>query len=135
MATISRSFAAAAVLHQTRDYGGSDVILAADAAYDNTSDIDLETLGQVGTQVLVEFTGSNNQDDLIVDVFGSLDGSVYDTEHHPLISIVVKNKGTRQAISILIADLLHFRLGLKSFATNTSFQYRITHQAWLLDNS
>ena len=135
MAVIKRAFAAAAVLHNTRDYGGSDAVLAADGAYDLTSDVDLESTGYAGSHVLIEFAGNNSQDDFIVDVFGSLDGATYDTEPHPLFCRIVKNRGTRQAISIIVTDLLHFRIGVKSFATNTSFQYRITHQAWNLSNA
>jgi len=133
MATISKNIAAAAVLVETANYGGSAVVIAADGEYDYTSDVNLETLGQEGSHVLIEFTGSNDKDDLIVDVFASLDGTTYDTI--PYASYVLKNKGTRQAASIVVKDVLHFRLGLKSSSTNTTFEYQVTHQAWNLDNS
>jgi len=135
MATIRKNIAAAAVLHETADYGGSAAVLAADGAYDYTSDVDLETLGQEGTHVLVEFHGNNAQDDFIVDVFGSLDATTYDTEPIPQYHRTVKNKGKWQAISLIVKDLLHFRIGVKGFSTNTIFQYQITHQAWNLSNA
>jgi len=133
MATIIKTWDAAVVLHQTVNYGGSAAVLAADGDYDYSSDVDLESAGNQGAQVLVEFTGNNDIDDLIVDVFASLDGTTYDTE--PFISRTIKNKGKRQAISFLVEGLAHFRLGLRSFSTNTSFKYQITQQIWILTNA
>jgi len=132
--TYKKNWAAAAELHATNAYGGTDADLAADQEYDYTGDIDLETAGQEGAQVLIEFQGSNQKDDLIVDVFAGLDGSIFDTE--PFIRKILRNDGSPRAATIVIKDVAHARIGVKTSDTNTMFDYRITHQRWnLIDNS
>jgi hypothetical protein len=89
MATIIKTWAAAVVLMRTAVYGGSDAVVAADREYDYSGDVDLESAGQEGAHVLVEmklnFAATRGlgtpaiPDDLIVDVFASLDGSTYDS--------------------------------------------------------
>jgi len=132
MATISRSAAAAAVLVETAAYGGAAAVISGQS-YVNTSDVDLETSGYFGSHVFVEFQGNNVKDSLIVDVFASLDGSIYDTE--PLQHHQLQSDGTPQAFSFVVLDVLHFRLGVKSSDTNTEFEYQITHQAWNQSNA
>lgn len=140
MATISKNWAAAVELHKTAAYGGSDAILLADQQYDFLADVDLETSGYLGAQVLVEanrtFTRSPNGpagNDLIVDVFASLDGSIFDTV--PFASHRLKMKSDIEKFSFLVLDLTHFRLGVKTSDTDGTFDYRITHQLWNLDNT
>jgi len=133
MATIKKVFATVAVLVETANYGGSAVVVAADGEYDYTSDVDLETNGYEGSHVTIEWMGSNTKDDLVVDVFASLDATTYDTE--PFASYVFPNRIARQQASIVVKDVAHFRLGVKSSGTNTTFEYQISHQAWNRDNS
>jgi len=133
MATIIKTWATSVSLALTAAYGGSVAVVAADQEYDYTGDVDLETAGQEGVQLQIAYRGSDRKDDLIVDVFGSLDASVYDT--NPIAHLVLKNDGTPRAVSLVVKDLAHFRLGLKSSDTNTTFEYGIKHQRWLLTNA
>ncbi|MHC4435708.1 MAG: hypothetical protein ACYTBS_28180 [Planctomycetota bacterium] len=74
-------------------------------------------------------------DDLIVDVFASLDGSTYDSipfKHYRIKSDVETDW---QVFSIIVKDVAHFRLGLKTTGTTDTFDYRITHQRWILTNA
>ena len=128
MATVKRVFATVAVLLETALYGGSAVVIAADQDYDYTGDVDHETNGMYGSHVTIEFRGSNAKDDLIVDVFASLDGATYDTE--PFQHHVIKNTGKAQQYSIVVKDVAHFRIGLKSSNTNTTFEYQVVYQSW-----
>ena len=144
MATLSKTWTAAVELAVTNAFGGSVADLAADQAYDYTDDVDLETNGYEGAQVLVEIRltygdrarkDPQTPDDVLVDVFASLDGSLYDTI--PYKSEIVKSRrDTRtQRFTMVIEDLTHFRIGLKTNGTNDTFDYRITYQTWLIDNS
>lgn len=133
MATIIKTWAAAVELVKTAAYGGSDAVVAADQDYDYTSNIDLETAGQEGVQITIAYRGSNAKDDLVVAVFPSLDGTAFDTE--PRETHILKNDGTPRQSSFIVKDFANFRLGLKSSNTNTTFEYYITHQRWLLTNA
>jgi len=133
MATIKKVFATVATLVETAAYGGSAVVIAADQKYDYTGDIDHETGGYYGSHVTIEFRGSNDKDDLVLDVFASLDGSAYDTE--PFKHQVIKNTGKPQQLSMIVKDVAHFRFGLKSSDTNTTFEYQITYQSWNQSNA
>ena len=133
MATIIKTWATAVVLAITDFYGGSVAGLAADQKYDYTADIDLETAGQEGAHVTIGFKGSNSTNDLVVDVFASLDGTTYDTE--PFMHLLLSNDGSPRQQSIIVNDVAHFRLGLKSTGTDTTFDYSVTHQRWLLTNA
>ena len=128
MATVKRVFATVATLLETALYGGSAAVIAADQDYDYTGDVDLETDGMYGTHVTSEFRGSNAKDDLIVDVFASLDGATYDTE--PIQHHIIKNTGKAQQYSIVVKDVAHFRIGLKGSDTNTTFEYQVVYQSW-----
>lgn len=126
--TITKNWAASAELVKTDAYGGSDADLAADQEYDYSGDVDLETAGQEGAHVTIEYRGSGRKDNLIVDVFASLDGSKYDTE--PFIHKILQNDGTLRQASLIVKDVAHFRLGLKGSNTNDTFDYLITYQRW-----
>lgn len=133
MATIIKTWAAAVELAKTDAYGGAVADLAADQKYDYTGDVDLETAGQQGAHVTIAYRGSNALDDLIIDVFASLDGSTYDTE--PFERLRLMNDGSPRQRSIVVKDVAHFRIGLKTTGTNTTFDYSITHQRWILTNA
>jgi len=151
MATISKTWTAAVELAVTNAFGGVVADLAADQAYDYTDDVDLETNGYQGAQVLVELKLNFGTDrglgapaevgGVIVDVFASLDGSRYDTI--PYKSFKVKGnvvtkanpEGDFQVFSFRIEDLAHFRIGLRTDGTEDTWDYRITYQTWLTDNS
>lgn len=144
MATIIKTWDAAVELHETPGFGGSDAVLAADQAYEYTDDVDLETGGHIGAQVLVELMlnyadrtreDPQSPDDVIVDVFGSLDGTLFDTIPYKSVTVKSKRKTRTQRFTMLIENLAHFRLGLRTTGTNDTFDYRITHQIWLLTNA
>jgi len=132
MASITRVWTGEAALEQTPAFGGSDAVLAADQAYDFSADIDLETAGEMGVIVQLSYKGDNSTDDLICDLFGSLDGSVYDTI--PFKHDVFKNDATIRRVSFVVRDLSHFRIGLKS-GTATQFEYEISTDRWTEDST
>ena len=132
MATIIKTWAASVELHQTAAYGGSDAVLAADQKYDYTTDVDLATAGNQGAQVDLSFRGSNATDDLIIDVFVSQDGSAFDSipsQHYEL-----ECDGKPQQFSFLVLEFAHFRIGVRSSGTDTSFEYQINQRKWILTN-
>ncbi len=133
MATIIKTWAASVELHKTAAYGGTDAILLADQAFDYTANVDLATAGNQGAQVDLSFRGSNQTDALVVEVFASNDGTVFDTI--PTKSYILKTDGTPQHFSFLVLDLAHFRIGVKSRDTNTSFEYMINQRIWILTNA
>ena len=140
MTTVSKNWAAAVVLVETPAYGGSAAVLAADQQYDFSGDVDLETDGQMGAQVLIESKRTvtaaidpQHPTGLVVDVFASLDGTVYDTI--PFASHRLSSKNDIEQFSFVVMEVAHFRLGLKTTGTNGTFDYQITHQRWNLDDS
>jgi hypothetical protein len=133
MPTIIKTWAAENELLATALYGGTDAVIAADQAYDYTADVDLETAGNQGAQVQVEWKGSDDKDNLIVSVFGSDDGTLFDSvpyQHYEL-----NNDGKPGQFTFLVLDLSHFRVGLKSSNTNTTFEYTVTDRKWILTNA
>jgi len=144
MATIIKTWDAAVELAVTGAFGGAVAVVAADQAYDYTDDVDLETDGHQGCQVLVEAMlnygdrGSQDSkmpDDLIVDVFASLDGALYDTIPYKSFIVNSKRDTMTQRFTFLVEELTHFRIGLRTTGTEDTFDYRITYQAWLLTNA
>lgn len=145
MSTLSKTWDTAVELAVTGAFGGDVAVLAADQAYDYTDDVDLATSGYQGVQVLVEtklnFNASRGvgasavPGGIIVDVFASLDGTTYDTI--PFISRTVEGRGDGdwRRFTMLITDLAHFRIGLKSTGTEDSYDYKISYQAWNIDDS
>ncbi|MHC4526254.1 MAG: hypothetical protein ACYS29_00140 [Planctomycetota bacterium] len=151
MATVIKTWTAAVELAVTNAFGGAVSDLAADQAYDYTSDVDLETNGYLGAQVFVEtklnFGTSRTlgatavPGSIIIDVFASLDGTTYDTT--PYKSFTVKGgvrsltnpDGDFRRFSFLIKDLAHFRIGLRTNSTTDTYDYRITYQTWILTNA
>ena len=132
MAAITRVWTGEAALEQTPAFGGSDVVVAADQAYDYSADIDLETAGEMGVVVQLTYRGNNVTDDLICDLFGSLDGTTYDTD--PFLHYVFKNDATIRRVSFIVENWSHFRIGLKS-GTATEFEYQISTDRWTEDST
>jgi hypothetical protein len=136
-----KTWAAAVVLHNSPAFGGTDAVLAADREYDYTSNVDLETAGQNGAQVLVEaklnFAAARGlgspaiADSLVIDVFASLDGTTYDTIPLQSYTIAGRGDGDFRTMTINVKDVAHFRLGLKTSGTSDTWDYRITHQRYI----
>jgi hypothetical protein len=139
--SLATTWAAAVELTSTPAFGGSGSVLAADQQYDYTSDIDLETSGHRGAHVLVEaklnFGTSRSlgapatPGSLQVDVFASLDGSVYDSIPLQSLTIAGRADGDFRTVSFLVKDVAHFRIGVKTIGTEDTFDYRITHQRYI----
>ncbi len=90
-----------------------DTTVAADSAYDYTSNIDLETNGYYGTWVTVEYTINGTADDMVVSYFASFDGSAWDTI--PLYSFTMANNdsGSDQVTFLLYPCPSNGRIGVK----------------------
>ena len=145
MATIKKAWAAAVVLAETAKFGGSAVVVAADGKYDYTGDVDLETAGQEGAQLLIEtklnFAASRTAgapaapSDLIVDVFASLDATTYDTVPFMRRLLKARSDGDWQRFTLIVKDVAHFRIGLRVAGGADTYDYQITHQRWNLSNA
>jgi hypothetical protein len=145
MSTLSKNWITAVELAKTAKFGGSDAVVAADREYDYTSDVDLETAGYQGAQVLVEMELNFGArvvigapavpNDLIVDVFASLDGTIYDTIPYKSFNIKASVERNRQIFSFIVLELAHFRIGLKVDGKDDTYDYRITYQPWNTDDS
>lgn len=129
MATIKKIWKGEATLAATNGYGGGDSDLAADGAYDYTSNIDLETDGYVGAVITLEYDSSGTTDNIVAAIFNSLDGSAYDDV--PVWSQEFDaTDGTDTQVSFIVYDLSNFRIGLKTTGTTNTFDYRIKWDAW-----
>ena len=119
MATISKS------------WGAETTIINAAAVTDGTysDNVDLETNGYEGAQVIVDadFPASPT-DNLIVEVYGSLDGTNYDDT--PIFSQSINNIPDPNQISLIIKDLAHFRLLVKRSGTTDTITVTAKFQAW-----
>jgi|GEM_PF-860964 len=128
MATISKNWGASVTLAQTDGYGGATPDLAADQAYDYTADVDLETNGYEGAHVTVDYDGSGTTDNIIIDIFGSLDGTNYDDI--ALCTLSGSKTGADEQVSFIVKDVAHFRIGVKTSGTTNTFDYQIKYQPW-----
>lgn len=135
MATAKKVWKGEAVLAETNGYGGAVADLAADGAYDYTNDIDLETNGYEGALVQLEHDSSGTTDNIILGIFPSLDGTNF--SDNPLFEIeydASSGADTMEA-AIVVKDLSHFRVGVKTNGTTDTFDYQITWDAWRWDVS
>jgi len=128
MATGKRIFRAQATPLNAQELGNT--------AESYSSDIDLETDGYIGSHVAVDVTfhasGTRN---VVVSVYGSLDGTNYDDVPTFSQEIAVSAGNSRQ-ISMIIAGLAHFRVGVKHSASDTNHAtVTITEQSWRHDIS
>jgi hypothetical protein len=140
MAT-TKTWTAAVELAVTTEFGGAVSPLAADRAYDYTSDVDLETNGYNGAHILVEtklnFGASRSlgapttPNGIIVEVFASLDGTTYDTIPYVSKTVEGRGDGDFRRFSMIVKDVAHFRIGLRTTGTEDTYDYRITHQTWI----
>jgi hypothetical protein len=127
-ATISRSWSAAVTDANTNAYGGATDDLAADQAYDYTSAIDMVTNGYDGAFITLEYDGSGTTDNIIVAVFGSVNGTTFDDIE--IWQCSGSKTGNDEQLSFVIRDLPYFRIGVKTSGTTNTFDYRIVHRCW-----
>lgn len=128
MATGKRVFRAEATPLSAQELGNTAESLS--------SDVDLETGGYIGSHVTVDVTfhasGTRN---VTVSVYGSLDGSNYDDVAIFSQQVTVTAGATKQ-ISLVIHDVLHFRVGVKHAASDSNHAtVTIKEQAWRYDIS
>jgi len=128
MATGKRTFRAEATPLNAQALG--------DTAESYSSDIDLETDGYLGSHVTVDATfHASGTENVVVSVYGSLDGTNYDDVAVFSQEITVSAGNARQ-ISLIISDLAHFRVGVKHAASDTNHAtVTIKEQAWRYDIS
>lgn len=124
--TYKFTYPAEIVAAKTNGYGGAVADLAADEAYDYTSDIDLETNGYYGMWLFLEHDSAGTTDDIIISYFASYDGTNFDDEE--LWSVTVDSDGSDDQISFSMYPAPpHGRIGLKTTGTTDSFDYCITY--------
>lgn len=94
-----------------------------------SADIDLESSGQVGAQVVVEINyDATPTDDVIISLYGSLDGVNYDDT--PVWQMQGDKAIDPQQLSFVVKDLLHARIGVKQDGSTNSHDVRIYAQRW-----
>ena len=127
-ATLKYSYPAETVLAETNGYGGAVPDLAADGAYDYTSDIDLETNGYFGMWLTLEHDSSGTTDDIVISYFASYDGTNFDDVE--FWSVTVDSDGSDDQITFQTWPAPpHGRIGVKTTGTTDTFDYQITYLA------
>lgn len=125
MATIKRNFSE---LAQVIGSGDSYVTLSGVTEF-FSSDIDLETNGYEASHLIVEMDYDvTPTDEIEIAIYGSLDGTNYDDT--PIFSQRGDHDIDPQQLSIVIRDLLHFRIGVKQTGSTDSHDVRAYVQSW-----
>lgn len=128
MATAKRTFGASTQIIGTAD--GYITLSGTTESY--SSDVDLETNGYEGTHVTVEIDFDvTPTDDVRVKIYGSLDGSTYDNV--PLFSQLVSRTLDPSRITLIVRDVLHFRVGVVQTGSTDSHNVRAYQQTWRWD--
>jgi hypothetical protein len=97
---------------------------------DGSSDMVLNTNGYEGCVVTVYVSAwSTADDDLIVSVFSSYDGTNYDTIEYQTIKMANTSGSAAQA-SFIVRDLMDFRIRMKGTGGTTQFTLKITADPW-----
>lgn len=119
MATISRNFGSeATIINAVSVTTGT-----------NSSDVDLETSGYEGTHVTVDadFPVSPT-DNLIVEIYASLDGTNYDDT--PISKLTIDNGTDPNQVSFIVRDVAHFRLTVLRDGSTDTITVTAKHQPW-----
>jgi len=135
MATAKKVWKGEATLVATDGYSGVDDDLAADEAWDLSADVDLETDGYEGALVYLEHDSSDTTDNIILGIFPSVDGT--DVSDNPILEIEFDATAgsNTQEYPVIVRDLQHFMVGVKTSGTTDTFDYRIRWDAWRWDVS
>ena len=135
MATAKKIWKGEATIKATNGYSGGDADLAADQAWDFSGNIDLETNGYEGALIYLEHDSSGTTDNIILGIFPSVDGT--DRADTPILEIEfdATGGGDTQEYSVIVRDLQHFEVGVKTSGTTDTFDYRIRWDAWRWDVS
>ena len=126
MATGKRIFRALATPMSAQVLGATDESVS--------SDVNLETDGYIGSHVVVDVTfHASGAQNVVVSVYGSLDGTNYDDIAVFSQEVACTASAVKQ-ISLVIPDLLHFRIGVKHAASDANYAtVTITEQSWRYD--
>jgi fructose-specific phosphotransferase system component IIB len=128
MATGKRTFRAEATPMSAVELGAT--------AESVSTNVDLETDGYMGSHVTVSvvFHASGAQN-VVIALYGSLDGTNFDTI--PLFSQQVGvTAGATKQISLIVQDVLHYRIGAKHAASETNVAtVTVKEQSWRFDIS
>jgi len=125
--TFKFSYPAETVLAETNGYGGAVPDLAADEAYDYTSDIDLETNGYYGMWLTLEYDSSGTTDNIIISYFASYDGTNFDDVEFWTVEVDATSGNDEQITFQMWPAPPHGRIGVKTSDTNDTFDYQITY--------
>lgn len=130
MATAKRVYGTIAQIIGT----GDGYITLSGTTESYSSDVDLETNGYEGAHVTVEIDfDTTPTDDVNVKVYGSLDGTTYD--NIPLYALQVSRTLDPSRITIIVRDVLHFRVGVVQTGSTDSHNVRSYQQTWRWDVS
>lgn len=111
MAIIKRIFSTVATIMNAQTLNDTTEFLS--------SDVDLETDGYIGSQIIIDVNfGVTPQYDAVVSVYSGLDTTDYDDT--PIYSQSIDKDTDPNQISIIIQDLLHFKVGMKQAGTVTN---------------
>lgn len=125
MGVITKVWASEVTAYQTDAYSGVDSDVGGTET--TLADIDLETDGYHGVQVRVKVNSSGTTDNFDVKVYGSLDGTNFDTI--PISQFRMTATGGGDVVAtLLLRDLAHIRVrGVRSGSTDT-FDVEVLHQ-------
>ena len=121
MAEIKRKFAAEATIVNGVSLTGTTEIFS--------SNVDLETNGYDGTHIFIniDFVATPT-DNVIVAVYGSLDGVNYD--NLPISELEIDKAVDPSNFSLIIRDVANFRVGLKQSGNTDTHVATVKIQSW-----
>lgn len=107
-----------------------NAVTIADTTESFSSDINLETDGYIGSHVTIDSNfGATPEYNVIISVYGSLDGTNYDDT--AMFSQEIDKGTDPNQISLIIQDVAHFRIGVKQGGTVTNDAVvTIKEQSW-----
>ena len=113
-----------------------NAVTLGDTAESFSSDVDLETNGYIGSHVAVDVTfHASGAQNVVVSVYGSLDGTNYDDVPAFSQEIAVSAGNSRQ-ISAIITGLAHYRIGVKHPVNEANpATVTVKEQSWRYDIS
>ena len=125
MATISKNWSSQSQITGT----GDGYITLSGTTESFSSDVDLETNGYEGAQLIVEIDyDSSPTDQVKIKLYGSLDGSNYDDT--PVWEIQGDKSVDPQQLSFIIKDLAHFKIGIQQTGSTNSHNVRAYVRCW-----
>lgn len=126
MATLAKSWSAVTQIEGTGD--GYTTLSGTTEEY--SASVDLVTSGYDGSHVMVniDYDDSQEDDEVKVKVYGSLDGTNWDDT--PLYQIQGDRTIGLQQISFIVRDLAYFRLGFQQTGASDSHDVQAYVRNW-----